>query len=60
MFQFDRQSEMGIMSVAGEGEYKSRGGYVRGGPNEGSNVRAFGRGCGNEVDGGERRGGGRK
>ena len=33
---------------------------MRGGPNEGSNVRAFDRGCGNEVDGGERRGGGRK
>jgi hypothetical protein len=45
-----------------EGEYKCReeGREVRGGPNEGSNVRALGRGCCNEVDGGERRGGGRK
>jgi hypothetical protein len=43
-----------------EGEYETRGGKGgEGGPSEGSNVRALGRGCCNEVDGDGRRGGSR-
>ena len=62
MIRFDRQSEMGITSVSGgqEGESKSRGGKCEAVPTREVMCAPLVEDVVNEVDGGGRRGGGRK